>query len=813
MAGQGPDGPGVRDRLKPRDLDVRQRWPARDEILAVPDLLAGFLQKAGVGWKQSGAGSVGARSGAPTTTKLRELWQTHQLLWTVFAFAAGILANVQLPQEPALFPMIALAAGLFILSFLRFQSGKAGAALVLICAVVAGAAVMSLRTHHVAAPRIEAPLTASGTGTVSDIVTNRRGKRLIIGDISWAENHAGRAMPQKIRLSVPDTTQASIGDRIKFRGRLFPPAGPVRPGGYDFSFRAYFSGIGATGFSFGAPEIIKTDGGSYRLKRYLDALRADVSRRIRGALPAGDASALAVALLVGDRSGLSEHAEEALRAAGLAHVLAISGLHMALFAGGAFAAFLFLLSLSETAALSWPTHRVAAVAALLAALAYLALSGASVATQRSFIMIALVFLGILTARRGLTLRSVALAGGALLVLGPERLFYPGFQMSFAAVLCLVAVYEGWSFRPGGRFSAGAASNLAGRLALKGMTWGAGLLVTALVAGLATGFIGAYHFARIAPMSLIGNLLGMPVFSLVVMPAGVLSMVLMPLGLSVFPLTVMAWGLDLLVAIAGWTAGLSIHDGRIVPLAPMAAFMAVAALFLGLLLRGPARGLALLPAVVAGIVATTGRPPDVLISERGTLVAARDEDGVLRLNARRSSFGAQAMLEAEGVAENTFSDRRMSIPQLRCDAVGCVVKAYGPEGDGGGRLLPLVIALPKTPAAVAMDCRLADVLVAARHVPPTCGSSLVLNEKARASLGAVALWLSAPPERRNPEGEGRTGGHPHSSFMIRAGKQPDVQNGAEQDSRVAAAKSAPSTDRLAIKRIKHARSVPPRPWHQ
>ena len=203
------------------------------------------------------------------------------------------------------------------------------------------------------------------------------------------------SFPRRIRLSVPGTSASGIGDAVTVRARLFPPSGPVRPGGYDYSFRAYFDRIGATGFSFGAPK--PADLGApplfLKAKRQLADLRQRISDRINRLLGDGDRSALAAALLVGDRSGLSPESEEALRQAGLAHILAISGLHMALFAGGTYAVFLMLLSLSQTAALHYPTHRMAAGAALLAAICYLALSGASVATQRSFIMVFLVFPG------------------------------------------------------------------------------------------------------------------------------------------------------------------------------------------------------------------------------------------------------------------------------------------------------------------------------------------------------------------------------------------------------------------------------------
>lgn len=640
-------------------------------------------------------------------------------------------------------------------------------------AVIAGAFCADLRTTLVDAPRLQEARTFTVIGRVTDREDTQRGPRLTIDVEEVAglpRNLAKDAFPQRIRISVPEATLARLGDAVSVRARLFPPSGPVRPGGYDFSFRAYFERIGATGFSYGVPRVADLGDPSLLLKtkRRLDDLRKGIAGSIKEVLGAGDGAALTAALLVGDRSGLSAESEEALRQAGLAHILAISGLHMALFAGGTYAVILIILSMSQTAALHYPTHRIAAVAALIAAICYLGLSGASVATQRSFIMVFLVFLGVLTGRRGLTLRSVALAGLALLLLAPERLFHPGFQMSFAAVICLVAAYD--ALRDGREERLPKARNLPA--VLRGVSfvlhWAFGLFLTALIAGTATGLIGAYHFGRIAPYGLIGNMLGMPVFSLIVMPMGVLALILMPFGLAVLPLQIMAFGLDLLLRIADWTAGLGAHSGSVPVPDAITTLLATATLFVLLLLPGKLKGFSAIPFVAAVIAGSLSRPPDVQIADNGRLIAARDSIGTLRFHAGRAGFATDNWLQVEGLPETVFQDHRMAEGQYACDGTGCLYRAY-PDGaqtiyqtlfglfDAGEqdteaiRSEPILLALPKTADALDLDCRFADVVVTTLTVPEDCRAGLVIDSRNRDALGAISIWL-APPETSEKPGQ-------------------------------------------------------------
>ncbi|MET1410627.1 ComEC/Rec2 family competence protein [Roseibium sp. HPY-6] len=736
--------------------------------------------------KQSGAGERDPSSATSSP------WENQALLWFSFSFAVGIGVYAALPEEPSWLLLSVFFTGLVLFVVWHARQRYLSPALLLVLACFAGLTTSSLRTAYVDGPRIGEEMNVGLTGEVLELSDRPNGKRLLI-QIETINDRALEEIvfPSRVRLRVPGDTKIGVGDRIKTRARLFPPAGPVAPGGYDFSFRAYFMQLGATGFSFGPPEVLPAQDVAIgpHPDTWIQAIRDRIATKIRASLPDDQEAALIVALLVGDRGGINGLQQENLRAAGLAHILAISGLHMALFAGGTYAAALFLFALLPPLALRFPIHKFAAIAALSAAFFYLLISGGSVATQRSFLMISLVFLGILVGRRGLTVRSVAFAGLVLLVLAPERLFYPGFQMSFAAVICLIAVYETWRDRveplaAGQRYR----KTLSGKIALFVGRWMTGLLITALVAGVATGIIAAHHFGRIAPYGLIGNMLGMPVFTLLVMPMGVLSLVLMPLGLAAIPLAIMSFGLTLLLEIAAFVAELDGGIGAIGQLTAVETIAFCAALFAALLLRGKWRFSAVLPLVVGGVLLHLSPPPDIQISASGGRIAARDAGGNLNWNGARGSFQTDIWYQAEGITGDAVKSRKMKSPQRVCDPSGCVIKAFEkrpfePKGSFPDR--PFYIAMPKSLDALVMDCRYADLIVSDLVVPGVCGASLVIDREVRERRGAISLWLS---------------------------RQVNSDRAIQENNRL----RLPSEEKAAapqIDAIQYAIPIIPRPWHK
>ncbi|NWG46825.1 MAG: ComEC/Rec2 family competence protein, partial [Alphaproteobacteria bacterium] len=443
------------------------------------------------------------------------------------------------------------------------------------------------------------------------------------------------------------------------------------------------------------------------------------------ARPAAPATAgIATALITGERAGVADSDYAALRDSGLAHLLAISGLHLTMVAGGAFWTLRLLLALFEGPALAWPTKKLAAAGGLIVTGAYLALSGAPVSAVRASLMLAVMFTAILLDRPAITLRLVSLAALVILALYPESLLEAGFQMSFAAVVALVAVYEhyrSWTvrFTPSGHLPlALRVLKIAGIYLLANMA-------TSLVAGLATSPFSAFHFHRVSNYELIANLAAVPVMANLVMPAGLLGVILMPLGLEAGPLGVMAFGIE---TILGVGHGVSALPGA-VTLVPAGPGPALGALCLGGLLialtRGHLRWAGLAP-IALGLVLWAGTPrPILLVDGDGETVALRAGDGGFAIvSGRTEGFSTERWIEREGLSEPSRSRQGL----LTCDGWGCI-------GEAGGH----GVALVEDGRALADDCRWAEIVIA-RIVVRDCPSArIVIDRFALWDGGAHAIW--------------------------------------------------------------------------
>ncbi len=369
-----------------------------------------------------------------------------------------------------------------------------------------------------------------------------------------------------------------------------------------------------------------------------------------------------------------------------------------------------------------PIKKWAALAALFAAAFYLLLSGSEVATQRSFIMTAIVLLAVMADRSALTLRTVAVAALAVLLIAPQAVVHPSFQMSFAATLALIAGYQnGFPW-----FQNAADTPLGARLALWGAREIAGLIFASMLAGVATMPYAAYHFHRLAPYGVLANLLAMPIVSAFVMPAGLLALLAMPFGFDDFFWHQMAHGIDWMVAVAQWVASLPGAVGRIAAFGIGPLLLCTAGLILVCLLRSPLRWSGAVLVAAASLWAIRAPLPDVLISGDGQVVAIRNAAGRLAvIKTGNDAFSVRDWLAADA-DERTPKDATLA-EGTKCDEAGCV----GRLRDGA------IVALSLKPEAFADDCERAALLVTPRSAPPGCSATLV-ERKTWRSTGALAL---------------------------------------------------------------------------
>ncbi|GAB5377033.1 MAG: ComEC/Rec2 family competence protein [Acuticoccus sp.] len=652
------------------------------------------------------------------------------------AAVVGIFTWAGLSVDPSPWLLGAFLAALVALHVAAGRHGGApllGVTAMMLAAFVAGMLAIALESRLVGTAMVNRTLSADITGRIVSV--ERFGatrQRVVVAPMTTSLRGP---VPRRVRLVVRSGPPLETGAVVGMRARLFPLRGPVMPGGYDPARRLYFDGIGATGFVYGAPWVIEAGGTGWRGR--LSALRRTIADRI---MASGAPSApFAVALLVGERGLMSPDVVEALRRSGLGHILAISGLHMALFAGAVFGAVRLGFALIPRVALRYPIKKWAAVAGLAAATIYLALSGASVATIRAYVMLVIGVAAVLADRPVLTMRTVAVAAAVLIALDPVSVMEPGFQMSFLAVTALVGTYEWWGERrrtrdrPAGRRS---------RL----LVFLIGLAVTSFVAGLATAPASAYHFHRLAPLGLLANLLAMPVFTFIAMPAGVIALFLMPLGLESLPLHVMGGALDLITVLAATVTGWSGERGLVGAIPATSTALAAAGIVILSVLTAPWR---LAGAVLIGLgllVAPLAAPPDILLAEDGRSIAARGPDGRLTLAPKTSKFAASVFLRADGDARAPRAARAADCADNICrlplaggaltlKGVDATTKPVATATTSAPLAEPVVLAVERAHLARhgALTARLRDGRWQVRHARP---------------LGPVRPWhVETRPRRR------------------------------------------------------------------
>jgi competence protein ComEC len=644
--------------------------------------------------------------------------------WLPIAFGTGIVIYFSAGREPAWWAAVALTlACLFAAAGLRRRPVAFPVALAL-TAMSAGFATATLTSLRVGHPILQhSARTVEVAGFIEVREQRERTDRIVLS-VHRIEGGRLSEQPDRVRVSVRKGTAPPVGSYVTLKARLNPPLEPLRPGGYDFARDLYFQGIGAIGFALGpiaTSEPPAPPGWRLRFATAISSLRDEIDTRIRAILP-GDKGAIASALITGKRDAITAEVNDAMYVSSLAHVLSISGYHMALVAGVVFFVVRALLALIPALAIRRPIKKWAAVAALVAAALYLVLSGAEVATQRAFIMTAIVLLGVMVDRPALTLRTLAVAALAVMLFAPQGVVHPSFQMSFAATLALVAAYErGIPWAPGG-----VGTSFGARVALWGGREIVGLVFASLVAGLATMPFAAYHFHRIAPYGLLANLLAMPIVSLWVMPAGLGALVAIPFGFDGPLWGLMGEGIGWMTGVALWVAALPGAVGRVSAFGTGPLLLGTGGLILLCLLRTPLRWCGAALVVLAGLGAARTPQPDVLVAADGRAVAARGADGRLAfVKSGSDNFSIRAWLAADGDPRSA-ADTTLSTG-FTCDDAGCISRL--PDG----RLVAFVLL----PEAFEEDCRRAAVVISAREAPADC-AALVVDRRVSRAAGALEL---------------------------------------------------------------------------
>lgn len=684
-----------------------RKWCALGEYLhdkaCIPERFSGQFFRLGRWLRQEGEGP-------------------NLLCWFAVCFGIGDILFFRSNGDAALI-WPALATGLFLsMAWLCRVHRKIFHIATALLAMSLGFTCGTIRLHRAETPVLDKTVIGAVTGHIESVEYRiGRSTQLVILPTALADLPSDR-IPKRIRVTLRSGTLPAAGNFISAKMRLLPLPQPVRPSGYDFARDSYFKGIGAVGSILGKPDILSPEEGAQplglRFDAAIDKARNDLTKRIYDTV-GGEAGGVAAALVTGKRGYIPEETNEVLRAAGIYHIVSISGLHMVIAAGIVFWVVRAVLALFSIPALYWPVKKIAAGFALFGAVGYCLFSGAEVATQRALIMTLIMFGAILADRRALSMRNLAIAALIILITTPEALLGPGFQMSFAAVAALITLAHASK-----NLSIALRGNWFMRSVIRGANWSLALVATTLVAGLATAPFAAYHFQTAVPFGLIGNALALPLVSLIVMPMGALGALAYLFSLDQPMWLCMGAATAAVVDVSRWVASLEGSLLHFPAFGSGAVLMAALSLVVATVLTTPLRYGAVIPIILAFLWAAAPERYLAFVDRDGRAVAVRGTNGKLFILGNANGFLTEQWLRADG--DDRETDDESLFENRRCDRSGCVGKGM------------LTVALVRHPSAFQEDCKRADVIVSRFSAPKTCAAGLVIDRGSLSNGGAAAV---------------------------------------------------------------------------
>jgi competence protein ComEC len=665
-----------------------------------------------------------------TLTAWIEAERGRFILWLPVAMASGILIYFDLAAEPPGWLGISLLAPalLGLAVFWRHPAAR----LMLALLVCGGLGFSRAQWRTAAQPPLMAipygAVVITGDIVAVDLLPN--GRRITVDPAYLDATPVARAIHVKLRKT--DATLLAPGAEITVRALLFKPDRPAYPGAWDPGRDAFFNGLGASGFAIGPVTVIappKYDG----VAVWLRSLRETIAANILKVLPV-DTGSVAVTLLTGFQQQMPAAERQDFIAAGLAHILAVAGLHVGIVMGLGFAVSRYLLTRHEGLSLRLPSKAIAAVIALAAGAFYAALTGAHLPILRSLAMASLVTLAVLADRQAVSLRGLALAALAILLLTPEAILGVSFQMSFSAVLALIAGHAAMRFW----FYRLHAKNTHRHRTLGHAT---GLFYTSLLAGGASMPFAVFQFQEIQPYWILANLVAVPLTGLWVLPLGLVALALMPFGAAYLALVPMGWGIGVIVwltrVIAAWP-GAMLH---IKPMGGLPILLIAFGLAWLCLWRSKPRFLGL-AAMLAGLLAySTDQPPDVLISADARLIALAGPLGahppeVLLFRQPKAAGFVVSQWQA------VWNGAAFAAPDpLQCNAAFCRPPS---------RFNNVVVAI----APPFADCPDATLVVSPKPLHGVCDGAgrVVVDRFTVWRDGAIAAWVTANAVRLQTDRE-------------------------------------------------------------
>ena len=565
---------------------------------------------------------------------LTECWQqdkTRHNLWLPVLFGFGIAIYFSLGLEPSKWITLGIIEGLIVLAIIFRHHINVLKVFACLAIVLAGFTLVQLKALWLSENYSNLP---EGRfyfrGEIEKIDTNYQGrKRFILKDVKDFDGNLYKGKYRVTQRSKKDN--ANIGECVEMVGKIMPLSKEVMVGGYQFDRKGFFEGLNGSGFAESRWFKIDCENKSkFDFNALIGNLRQDISHRIKSVLPKNEAS-IASAIIAGERGEIDEKQYESYRNSGLAHFLSISGLHMSMLAGLMFFLIRFILAFVPAISLRVDTKKIAAVFAIILSFIYLLISGQAIPAQRAFIMTFVVLLGVLLNRRAISMQTICLAGFIVLAISPQVLISASFQMSFAAVMGLVAFYEKTSNAITKFLNVGGLHKYIRIVVLYIL----GVVISDFIASLMTLPFAVYHFNMIAVYTTLGNFLAGPIIGLIIMPMVLLSMLFMPFGVDTIFLKALGFGIDLVNQVTEYVSSLP-NSAMYVPSMPHWGLVLIVLGGLWLMLwQAKWRYFGIIGIVLGLLSIATVKTPDIIIGPDAKAVAFKNNTGELEIASSRS----------------------------------------------------------------------------------------------------------------------------------------------------------------------------------
>lgn len=600
--------------------------------------------------------------------------------WISVLFGMGIGLYFGLSAEPSLWWTLGIIE-IFILIVILYRKSEEKLLFLSIPAIVlAGFTYIQLDAAYIAKiPRLEGEEAIYVQGRISNVDYNSKQRQRIT--LEKMQNFAGEEIKGSYKITLmPYAAEKTfqVGECVELAAKVMPPYPTTMVGGYQFDRKTFFDKINGTGYSLSRVFVIPCGKSQITGESVIEKIRNKIVKRIESVLPQDEAG-IASALIAGVRNGISQRVTNNYRDSGLAHFLSISGLHMSMLAGFMFLLVRYVVVLMPSLALRYDSKKIAAVFAVVMSFVYLLISGYSVPTQRAFLMTLIFLIGVMISRRSISMRTISWAALCVLMVSPVALITPSFQMSFAAVVALIAFYE--SCR----------SYVQIKVRDKNifkivLVYLFGIVVSDFIASIATLPYSIYHFNRVAVYTSLGNLLAGPIIGLWIMPFVLISMLLMPLGLDYVPLKILGYGIHWVNEITAYVSALP-HAGVPVMSMPMWGLIAITLGGLWLCLwQRKWRHFGWIGIMIGSLSLCLTQTPDVLIDSSGKAIAVKDKaDNMVVLPSRGKMFIKNIWLEKTSSPKLTDKEKKelskiwqgreedKSWLDLSCDKTSCVYK--------------------------------------------------------------------------------------------------------------------------------------------